>query len=148
MRDLPRDLPLDPDLPGYTVSDTGVVTGPRGVRRPQVSKHGGHLRVNIRGVKYFIHHLVLRAFGFERPEGAVCRHLDGDPTNNSLSNLTWGTPRENYDDGIKHGSYKRPPAPEDIFACKYLHGFGLAQLDIADVAGIHRSSVHRYLNYA
>lgn len=37
-------------------------------------------------------------------EGAQCRHLDGDCTNDHASNLCWGTPIENQRDSILHGT--------------------------------------------
>lgn len=53
---------------------------------------------------YFVHRLVLEAFVGFRPEGYECRHLDGNPANNRLENICWGTPQENADDRNKHGS--------------------------------------------
>ncbi len=50
-----------------------------------------------------VHCLVLEAFVGPRPEGAECRHLDGDPTNNHLDNLAWGTNSENKYDVVRHG---------------------------------------------
>lgn len=50
-----------------------------------------------------VHSLVLRAFVSERPDGLICRHLDGNPANNRLGNLTWGTPSENMYDKARHG---------------------------------------------
>lgn len=35
------------------------------------------------------------------------RHLDGNPGNNTLGNLAWGTPQENSDDKRLHGSMAR-----------------------------------------
>jgi hypothetical protein len=32
-----------------------------------------------------------------------CRHLDGNPANNRLENLAWGTDKENGQDRIRHG---------------------------------------------
>lgn len=49
------------------------------------------------------HHLVLEAFGFPRPDGYQVRHLDGDRTNNRISNLRWGTSSENNYDRVRHG---------------------------------------------
>jgi hypothetical protein len=31
-------------------------------------------------------------------------HNDGNPTNNSIKNLRWGTPKDNRDDARKHGT--------------------------------------------
>lgn len=50
-----------------------------------------------------VHRIVLEAFVGLRPEGMVCRHLDGNGLNNNLSNLKWGTVKENYKDMVKHG---------------------------------------------
>lgn len=36
-----------------------------------------------------------------------CRHLDGDPTNNTVDNLCWGTRLENQRDRIEHGTSSR-----------------------------------------
>jgi hypothetical protein len=51
-----------------------------------------------------VHSLVLLCFVGARGSGQVCRHLDGDPSNNRLSNLVWGTPAENHRDRIEHGN--------------------------------------------
>lgn len=54
-----------------------------------------------------VHSLVLEAFDRPRPEGYVCRHLDGNPHNNHLDNLLWGTVHENTDDRMAHGTQVR-----------------------------------------
>jgi len=68
-----------------------------------------------------IHHLMLWAHGFPKPfKKAVGRHLDGNPLNNAIENLKWGTMRENADDTVKHGRLKghlNPASrlkPEDV----------------------------------
>lgn len=70
----------------------------------------GHLSVNLHrgGVKTrrYIHRLVLEAFVGPRPEGLVCCHWDGDPSNNRLDNLRWDTHRANGADAIRHGRRK------------------------------------------
>ena len=48
--------------------------------------------------------LVLEAFSTKRPEGMVARHLNGDPLDNRLENLVWGTPKENTADRYLHGT--------------------------------------------
>ena len=53
-----------------------------------------------------IHRIVLAAFVGPCPEGKEVCHIDGDPTNNSLRNLRYGTRKENVADAIKHGTFK------------------------------------------
>lgn len=53
----------------------------------------------------YVHELVLLAFEGDRPsvEGRCeIRHLDGDKTNNRLSNLKYGTVKENFADRKLH----------------------------------------------
>ena len=42
-----------------------------------------------------IHRLVLIAFKGHPPEGMECNHIDGNKTNNHISNLEWITPQQN-----------------------------------------------------
>lgn len=51
-----------------------------------------------------IQRLVLFAFVGPCPDGLEARHLDGNPHNNHLRNLAWGTPVQNGQDKIKHGT--------------------------------------------
>lgn len=54
---------------------------------------------------YAVHRLVLETFVGICPPKQQCRHLDGDPTNNRLDNLCWGTPKENCADRERHGTH-------------------------------------------
>lgn len=70
---------------------------------------GRYLNVNLfkadgtRGTRK-VHHLIALTFHGSRPfPGAVVRHLDDDPLNNHVSNLRWGTLKENAQDAIRHG---------------------------------------------
>ncbi|WP_167131951.1 NUMOD4 motif-containing HNH endonuclease [Paramicrobacterium chengjingii] len=68
----------------------------------------GHLRVTLRGDNHrrdYIHRVVARAFLGE-PSGPLVRHLDGDPENNRVSNLAYGSTSDNLYDAIRHGSYR------------------------------------------
>jgi hypothetical protein len=48
--------------------------------------------------------LVLRAFVGPPPTAtSLARHLDDDPTNNKLSNVAWGSKRDNTVDAIRNG---------------------------------------------
>lgn len=52
-----------------------------------------------------VHRLVLEAFVGPCPPGMQCRHLDGNPKNNRLENLCWGTSKENHEDAARHGRF-------------------------------------------
>jgi hypothetical protein len=52
-----------------------------------------------------VQRLVLEAFVGPAPEGTVCCHNDGDPTNNRLSNLRWDTMTANQLDAVRHGTH-------------------------------------------
>jgi hypothetical protein len=105
-----------PGFPGYRVGDDGSVWSCRVSghwRRlsPTTDKSRSEGRnypyLNIRrGGKpatFKVHHLVLLAFVGPRPKGAECRHLDGNPLNNRIQNLRWGTATENAADRMSHG---------------------------------------------
>ena len=57
----------------------------------------------------YIHRLVCTAIHGNRPSPKhEVRHKDGYPTNNSASNLCWGTRKENAIDRSAHGRCYRP----------------------------------------
>jgi len=67
----------------------------------------GHLRVQVgHGRSRYVHHLVLEAFVGPRPPELMCRHLNGDPADNRVENLSWGTSAENQLDTIRHGNHR------------------------------------------
>ena len=50
--------------------------------------------------KVKLHRLLLMTFDRLPITGEICRHLDGDKTNNNISNLKWGTHVENTHDAF------------------------------------------------
>ena len=75
------------------------VKGQKGYMRVKLSRPGEHCQ-------FLVHQLVLQAFVGPKPEGQVCRHLNGNPADNRLENLAWGTEKENGADKAKHGTGK------------------------------------------
>lgn len=64
----------------------------------------GHVTVAVGGRTWDVHQLVLRAFVGDPPTpDHMCRHKDGVPHNNVLTNLTYGTRGENMQDRKHHG---------------------------------------------
>ena len=55
------------------------------------------------------HHLVLNAFVGPCPKGLQTRHLNGNPADNCVSNLVWGTAAENSKDMSRHGRRRCGP---------------------------------------
>jgi hypothetical protein len=104
-------------IPGFTdyeASDAGRVRSRKSRPCVLAQRVGtrGYLVVNIvgDGARYRnrpVHALVLAAFAGCRPDGAVCRHLNGDRMDNRPCNLRWGTPRENARDRDAHGTTAR-----------------------------------------
>jgi hypothetical protein len=116
-----------PSYPGYSVTENGEVFTHRR-RRGAGKGHGGtvtidptftkQLKAGIRhgGYEYVsvstsrgqrsipVHVLLMDAFHGPRTDGMEVRHLDGNCRNNALTNLAYGTPRENSEDARRHGT--------------------------------------------
>ncbi len=101
-----------------------------------------------RSAQIRIHVLVLETFVGPRPEGLICRHLDGNPLNNHVNNLRWGTAEENYDDRRRHGTdntgsrHGRATVNEDqVLVIKRRLATGERHKDIAADFGVNRGVV-------
>ena len=98
---------------------------------------------------FHVHVLVLSTFVGLKPKGMQCRHLDGNKMNNKLSNLRWGTAKENQNDRKKHGTYlagETNPGAKltevDVRMIIYMDRTGEFSLkEIADTYGITRQRV-------
>jgi hypothetical protein len=98
-----------PEFPNYCVTEDGRVWSERRKSWLALCDNGdGYLYVCLRNngqaKRNYAHRLVLQAFIGPCPRGMECRHLDGDPANNRLSNLKWGTSSENHKDAVRHGT--------------------------------------------
>lgn len=107
-----------PDYEGlYEVSSTGVVRS-----LPRVDANGRRVRGRLLSVRtqpsghrtvklsrdatsrhVGVHRIVLLAFDGVPESGQEACHGDGNPANNNLSNLRWGTRSENLLDRVRHG---------------------------------------------
>lgn len=62
------------------------------------------LTINGKRKKWMLHNLMATLFLGPKPGRAFqVRHLDGNPKNNRIENLAWGTAKENAQDREKHG---------------------------------------------
>ncbi len=107
-----------PGYPGYSVTKTGLIKGPRRILRPMEAE-SCHLYViayhEKKGRKLFVHKAVLLAFKGPCPNSCESRHLDGNPKNNYADNLEWGTRIEQRLDARRHGTL---PIGERSGTCK------------------------------
>lgn len=106
---------------------------------PTPHVRSGHLIVklwmaNLETPRY-VHQLVLESFVGPCPPNMEGRHIDDDPANNNISNLCWGSRRENMLDrqrnGIDHGRNK--------VCCPRSHLLVLPNLVGKDLRKGHRS---------
>lgn len=108
-------------IPGYErcyeVSNTGKV---RSLDRNILCKDGrsqrragrllkpvlqgtGYLTVRLSSSNYVGVHRLVAAVFLGNSDLPLVRHIDGDPTNNVVSNLAWGTYLDNEEDKRRHG---------------------------------------------
>ena len=108
----------------------------------------GHLLVVLgRGHSRLVHRLVLDAFVGPRPHGKEALHGDGEPSNNRLWNLRWGTRSENVADTRRHGTM--PLGDNHVGAILRSVDIPLirtllrtkTQYEIAEIYGVHRSTI-------
>lgn len=118
-----------PGFPGYAVTTHGTVLGKRSDTVDGLAQEPGeqgHRRVTMHrsgspksGERALVHRLVLTAFSRPPRPGEQACHRNGDPSDNRLSNLYWGTHEDNWGDRLKHG-----------------HGRSHAKLSAEDVGAI------------
>ena len=122
---VPAGFRVIPGFPRYAINEYGIVLSScvrgGGWRQPvswkdakrmtfTKDKNGYHkvaLSNSGKEQQVPVHSLVLLAFVGPRPDGMVCRHLDGNKHNNHISNLSWGTAQQNSDDMVLHGTLRK-----------------------------------------
>lgn len=93
-------------FPGYEVSSLGRVVSHRGREPREIGAVvSGYLRVRLSRRDVAVHALVAAAFIGPRPEGQEVRHLNGNPLDNRVQNLAYGTHSENMQDSLLHGTH-------------------------------------------
>lgn len=158
------------DIPGYEgryqASDHGRI---RSVTRAitQMSRHGtlftrifpgrilrpgrnrsGHLSVVLghgaHGI--LVHQLVLQTFLGPVPPGMEVRHLNGDPADNRLENLVYGSRTENILDVYAIGRPWRVLTADDALHIRALLDSGERGVSIARIYGVSESAISALKN--
>lgn len=156
--------------PGYFISDLGIAYGPgslghRGYH--ELSSYSndeyGHqvVDIHINGKKRHRYLAVLVAEAFiPNPNGypEVC-HIDGNPYNNRVSNLKWGTHADNMRDSQLHGTFHYFTPEEDEMSLRVLrtpvkainirngqeYEF-VSQAEAARQLGVHQANIYYVLS--
>jgi hypothetical protein len=71
------------------------------------------------------------------------RHLNGVKTDNSATNLIWGTKEENEADKLLHGTSNAKVTEDQVREIRDRHANGEGRVSLAQAYGITASSVGR-----
>lgn len=89
----------------YYVYSNGRVWLPKLFRFSAIkTRPSGYTQIRINRKFISLHRIVLTLFDRPPKRGEQGRHLDGNPRHNWISNLKWGTPKQNAADKIRHGT--------------------------------------------
>lgn len=152
------DIRPVPSAPNVLVSDSGdVFKRDRHARnvlvpRKQSVSAQGYFVVNVRrqgkSAPRTVHRLVGEAFLGKPKPGQEMRHLDGCRTNNRVTNLRWGTSKENSDDQRLHGTLVQGNRvggsrldDEAVRLIRGLLAYGISHSMIATVFGVSKETV-------
>ena len=139
-------------FPGYWVTSDGRVwSQKRKIWLKYAVINGGYLRVTLykkgKFSRKLIHHIVLETFIGSCPPRMECRHLNGNPQDNQLENLVWGSRLENAQDRIKHGKASRKLTEQKVRMIIYMCKTELfSYKEIAEIYSIHYTTVSRIVN--
>ncbi len=139
---------------GFTVSDRGRIRGKWRILNPKPSLDGYITVASYLGdgkfKRVYVHRLILEAFVGPCPPGQECRHLDGNPSNNRLSNLAWGTHDENRSDQVRHGRANQGIrhgmsrfSETDVIEIRRLAEAGVRRSEIALRFQAHQSAINK-----
>jgi hypothetical protein len=99
-----------PIRPKYQASSWGRIKNPSGrLLKPWVTNGYWYISLGA-GKKYTVHSLILLTFCGPRPDGLLCLHKNSNPLDCRLSNLRYGTRRQNGLDMLKAKSIKHAKA--------------------------------------
>ena len=106
------------------------------------STDADYYSVRFNNKKISVHTLILLTFKGPMPENCdVVRHKDGDPFNNRLDNLLYGTYRENEIDIYRQGKIKGKLTINQVIEIRKLFNTNLSLAAIGRLYGVHRRTI-------
>ena len=118
-------------------------TIPERILKPGRFCKTGHLSVILRRKTNGkpVHQLVMRTFVGEPPEDMEVLHKNGDPTDNRLSNLRYGTRTDNILDVYRQGGRWRKLSTDDVEAIRFGLYCGMRGVDLARQFCVSQSTI-------
>jgi len=90
-----------------------------------------------------VHQLIMLTFKGPPPTGMEVRHLNGDPTDNRIDNLTYGTRTENILDVYRQGKAWRKLTVQQVLEIKEALKRGEPGTAIAKKYGVSQTTISR-----
>lgn len=134
--------------PGYMVSSRGRVWSNRSkivLKQGTTSSDHQIVCLGTPGNAHYVHALVCEAWHGPRPDGMVCCHNDGDPTNNTPENVRWDTWHSNVLDRSKHAKSFRKLTADDV---REIRAMDIKRGDVkvlAERLNVSRATIHSVL---
>lgn len=143
-----------PSLPDYQASNLGRIRRVKPWTRlvSQTADSDGRPRfginVKINGTwkskKIKVCRAVLMAFRGMPPKGCEASHLDGNNTNNHLSNLVWESRSKNQARKIGHGTFHYPSRKLDIAEVEVIRGItSFSHASLGELFGVSQPTISR-----
>ena len=138
-----------PTLPLYEINEDGVVRNKETlhIKKPNLCLNYPRYSFWVDGKSTPIALHILLMTTFVGPSnGQVVRHLDGDPTNNCLSNLAYGSYTDNQLDTVAHGRTNQKMTIRKVKVLRGLADCGFTRKRLMKIFNLGYSSVCRIIN--
>jgi hypothetical protein len=136
----------------YSIHENGdIISGYNGKPLSQHVDKKGYCRVTLKSVgTRLVHRLVAEAFIPNPDNLPQVNHLDGNKSNNHVSNLEWATGKKNVEHSVKIGLVKRgdqrPNAAfsdDNVRECRRLRELGWNYYELGARYNVSYQTVHK-----
>ena len=105
----------------------------------------GYKFVRVGKKSYPLHRVIASAFVPNPENKREVNHIDGDKTNNDVSNLEWATRKENAKHASEHGLLRKARKPTNVSVKTKIRErrleLGISQQEVAQALGMTQSAI-------
>lgn len=130
----------------YGINSAGEMINFKTGRKLAGQDRNGYKRFQYENRVYSIHRLVYETFVGPIPEGMKVDHIDGNRSNNALSNLRLVTQSENMKNAMANGHSGQVPVLQFTMAGVFIKEFPTIQA-AADEVGVSHAAIRSALNH-